>query len=287
MESVRRALRSEVSEPRLSPSKQAELAEKRVTLQRRIARWILIQAQYMPCIVAWRQRMDDLSPEDGSSNSTRVDDSHPDPNSANRGPVAPPSDVNAVTVPTESEKFPLLLPSGLHPTLMAACSTALLNKERRLRHAQLESILRDLRRLLRINAGVFNKKKQNVTGQKAGTRANTLMTQFERKIALTVARYQDVRKRLVKLDPGDAWQQRLQPMKTSDARAAHQDVQEATARKSSQHQSAGRRTLSWIWTVPRAEANQEESVTAGPTPASAQEVSEGACVCLKFHYIFS
>jgi hypothetical protein len=117
-------------------------------------------------------------------------------------------------MPTEQdiekpESIRLWLPSSLPASLReSGCVSGLLEKECRLRLAEADDALVALRRQLRITTSVFNYKKTHVsgTGQKANTRARTLLSQLTTKTRLIADRYRAARKALLVLDPDGDWQ---------------------------------------------------------------------------------
>jgi hypothetical protein len=159
-----------------------------------------------------------------------------------------PTRTDALLADQDSEKpeltklwLPSALPSGLRET---GCIGGLLDKERRLRLAEADDALVALRRQLRITTGVFNYKKTHVsgTGQKANTRARTLLTQLTTKTKLFADRYRAARKALSTLDPAGDWLRRLLPLRGEDIRGPGRGEDE---------ESEGRRQLSWIWQTVR------------------------------------
>jgi hypothetical protein len=139
------------------------------------------------------------------------------------------------------ESIKLWLPSSLPPGLReSGCVNGLVGKERRLRLAEADDALVALRRQLRITTGVFNYKKTHVsgTGQKANTRARTLLSQLTTKTRLIADRYRAARKALAILDPNGDWQRRLLPLRSEDIRGPT---------RTDDDESEGKRELSWIW----------------------------------------
>lgn len=187
------------------------LEARRATLFDRIETWRSIQTLYMPGVTQLRQTY-----------STRTD----------AMPSAHESD--------KPEDTQLWLPSSMPTNLWEnGCIAGLLDKEKRLRVAEADDALNALRRQLRIMTGVFNYKKTHVSGmgQRANTRARTLMAQITDKTRLFAERYRAARLALSKLNPNGDWQVRLQPLRTEDVRGPGRGDEE----------SEGRRELSWIW----------------------------------------
>jgi hypothetical protein len=192
------------------------MEQRRATLCDRIESWRSIQALYMPGIIQLCQ-----------TNPTRTD--------------AMPTDQDIEKPETIQLWLPSSLPANLRET---GCVSGLLEKERRLRLAEADDALVALRRQLRITTGVFNYKKTHVsgTGQKANTRARTLLTQLTTKTRLFADRYRAARKALLVLDPNGNWQHRLLPLRKGDIKGPTMTDDD---------ESEGRRELSWIWVTAR------------------------------------
>jgi hypothetical protein len=211
------------------------MERRRATLCDRIEAWRSIQAMYMPGIVQLCQ-----------INPTRTD---------------------ALLMDQDAERPELLklwLPSSVPAALReTGCTNDLVDKERRLRLAEADDALAALRRQLRITTGVFNYKKTHVsgTGQKANTRARTILSQLTAKARLIADRYRAARRALATLDPNGDWQHRLLPLRSEDIRGPT---------RTDDDESEGRRELSWIWvTASRVSVNGDEF-----------EVAEGMSPCI-------
>ena len=206
------------------------MERRRATLCDRIESWRSIQALYMPGIAQLCQ-----------TNPTRTD--------------AMPTDQDA----EKPEAIKLWLPSALPPGLReTGCISGLVDKERRLRVAEADDALVALRRQLRVTTGVFNYKKTHVsgTGQKANTRARTLLSQLTTKTRLIADRYRAARKALTILDPDSDWQRRLRPLRSEDIRGPT---------RTDDDESEGRQELLWIWVT----------TSKVPTEGDELEVAEG------------
>jgi hypothetical protein len=142
---------------RLSSLQQRELYEKRTTLHRRIQNWREIQMAYMPCVAT----LSHLPAID-------VDNAHTSSEKAENIPLWLPS------------SLPASLPSQLHIT---GISQGLADKEKRLRIAQADDALAEIRRQRRILTGLVIFKKLNVSGmgQKKNTKMRTLFKRFNNK----------------------------------------------------------------------------------------------------------
>ena len=180
----------------------AELQEKRNVLQHRITTWIDAAKTYAPTLF-------DL--------------------------------VEGDTPQGHSESFPLRLPSSFPTGARAVVyPVQLINIEQRLRLAQAEDSLNELRRLLRVSMGLWKYKTEQVgPSQRASTRARTIITRFKNKISRCANRYRAARAALIALDPNGSWKSRLRNLETKDIKGPGKDPDEAE----------GTRAISWIWTV--------------------------------------
>jgi hypothetical protein len=173
-----------------------ELQEKCNTLHRRIEAWREIQNIYMPGVQQLREASQPLSAQSFSPSSstsqawtsdTQTDSSSPTPN--------------------QLENTCLWLPSSMPQSLhLTGCTVGLAEKEIRLRLAQADDALNDLRRQLRISATLLDFKKTNIggTSQRRGTRMHNLMTRFHEKSHRGAQRYDAAFQALSALDPNGA-----------------------------------------------------------------------------------
>jgi hypothetical protein len=135
---------------------------------------------------------------------------------------------------------------------LTGCTVGLTETEIRLRLAQAEDALNDLRRQLRISATLLDFKKTNIggTSQRRGTKMHNLMARFHEKSHRGARRYDAAFQALSALDPNGAWTNRLKRLDHSkDLCLPHCDRDEEP--------SEGRRELSWIWLVPRVDCNHD------------------------------
>jgi hypothetical protein len=190
----------------------ADIEEKRASLLNRIQRWRQVQLIYMPGVGALLAQA-----------LTAASDSQ---------------------LRELAESIPLHLPSSLPRGLRTPDISAITEKECRLRVAQADDALADIRRQRRIISGLWQFKKLNVdgTGNKPQTRMRTLYARFNIRTLRFTARYRAARGALLVLDPDGDWKQRLQHLKDGDIRGPGK-VDDGT--------SNGRYILSWIWLVPR------------------------------------
>lgn len=224
--STRRVLRWHLSRPKQTIVQAAELQDKRNALQRRIETWRDIQDIYMP---GARTRH--------STTSTPAD--------------------------TQPETTNLMLPSGMTESLRGVGLVhGLVEKEGRLRVAQADDALRELRRQLRVSAQLVDFKKNTVggTSQRMATKTRTLMLRFHDKTHRCARRYSAAYTALCSLNhPGD-WRDRLQPLDHSkDMRLPGRDKEKDESKE--ERESEGRREISWIWLAPR--RNGDKDVATG------------------------
>lgn len=168
-------------------------------------------------------------------------------------------DVEGFSLGANTENLNLLLPSDSICIANCLSTGPLVEKESRLRLANMEVSLCELRRLLRIKASVYLHKKRNSVGQRSGTRSATLLSDYTARIDFTAARYRQHRGAVLRMDPDGSWRDRLKELKPADVRAAHQNESdtEETGRSSKIGEdrrvwNESRRSISWIWKVPRA-----------------------------------
>jgi len=190
----------------------ADLESKRTVLRNRIQRWRTVQLIYMPCVGG-------LLPSliAGTSES----------------PIEP------------AESLPLHLPSALPPRLRQSPELSnIVEKECRLRVAQADDALAEIRRQRRIISGLWQFKKLNVdgTGNRVATRMRTLYNRFRLRTRRCATCYRMARAALVVMDPNGSWQSRLKDLKDNDIRGPGKDD---TSLGNSRFEP------SWIWLVPR------------------------------------
>lgn len=199
----RRILKEHV-QPKLSTLQEAAVNERRAALHRRILNWQHIQTFYMPAVSKLRANQ---FIEDSSI--------------------------------TPTEDIPLYLPSGCHT--LTVIPDDLLAMEKRIRVAQAEDALVELRRLLRISSGLWQYKRTQIgPSQRAGTRARSLISRFTDKVNHSANRYRAARHALLALDAGGEWAQRLRELKAEHVKGPRRDDND---------ESEGRRELSWIWMI--------------------------------------
>ncbi|KAH8115645.1 hypothetical protein DFH11DRAFT_1507356, partial [Phellopilus nigrolimitatus] len=245
-EELRRSFMALVATKKAKPHtiQTAALHERKTALLSKIKKWRKAQLVFMPCAaIQVAQAEADLTAAASDSADTSATAS------AERRLL--------LDVP------PLCLPSELTDNLKSALPTRLklLEKETRLRLAQAEDSLAELRRLLRLKSSSLTFKKINNVGQRENTRACSVIIQFTSKIALTAERYRAARVALERLNPGGEWTERLQPLLLKDVRGIDEGEDDGK-RKSKQH-GEGRREVSWIWTRMRNGEGGDAEIDAG------------------------
>jgi hypothetical protein len=158
-----------------------------------------------------------------------------------------PAAIQQGPLPTNSydhpESIPLQLPSSLSMSSQLMLPGDLVEKEKHMRIAQAYDSLSELRRLLRISMGLSHYKYTQVGyGQRANTRARSLMQRYQAKIVRCADRYRDARSALLRLG-SDALLQ-FQVLEDCDIRRPGCDQDDDGRDK-----GEGVRELSWIWLV--------------------------------------
>ncbi|KAH9913407.1 uncharacterized protein B0H18DRAFT_960370 [Fomitopsis serialis] len=207
MEEAQRRLQSDAAGLTAhSPDDQrASIIRRRNNLQVRIDAWRETQDVYMPGVAAVRSRAAEAS-----------------------------------AAPVLAENIRLYLPSAVLGDSRVMLPSSLLEIERRLRFAQANDSLEQLRRHLRARTKLFNIKDRDVRGQRYNTRSRAYIDSVQAKIDADAERYRAAHAALLIIDPGDVakWQKVLKPLLRTDVRAMHQGLDDETE---------GRKTLSWIW----------------------------------------
>ena len=201
----RRLIRDSASLTSGSPDiKHADVVRKRNTLQVRIEAWREYQDLYMPGVTRLR-----------SETTTSA-----------RG--------------RQPENWPLHLPSQVKRDVHVPQYRSLQDIELRLRRAQANDTLDQLKRHLRARARLLSVKKHDVTGQKRNTRSWGYINTVQSRINADVSRYRAAYSALSILDSDNTsdWQRTLKPLADGDVREMKDGLPGETE---------GRRSLSWIW----------------------------------------
>lgn len=201
----------------------ADLEEKQTSLRRLIRNWREIQLVYTPHVSALL-----VSTMNGSDE----------------------------LVQERAEEMPLYLPSTLPPDVRNLPELqAVYNSERRLREAQADDSLANIRRIRRVIQGMWEFKKINISG--TGNRPNTRILDMYKSLTNKIDRYKHsyriAHAALQVLDPNGTWSLRLKVLNEKDIRGPGKDPDDPTQNS--------RYEPSWIWLV-------------GCNPSSESEVVE-------------
>jgi hypothetical protein len=163
-----------------------------------------------------------------------------------------------------AEDVPLFLPSSLSRNLQNTPEfSKTIAHEIRLRIAQADDALADIRHHLRIISGLWQFKKVNISGTGNGpnTRMRSLYNRFNHRMRQSVLRYRTARSALLAANlEGQNWEDRLKDLKDSDVRGPGKDdfyLQEAG--KANYGASKGRYEMSWIWLVPHSKSEVDRN----------------------------
>jgi hypothetical protein len=206
----------------------ADLEEKRSSLIRQIMTWRPIQLAYTPHVASLLPLVHD--------------------------------DTTGLGHYTNPESMPLYFPSSLPPDIRQRPELKhICEAEQRLREAQADDALADVRRLRRVIQGLWQFKKLNVSG--TGNRNNTRMlnsfSRFDTKLQLAANRYRVAYTALMALNlNGGSWKERLKELKPSDLRGPGRDSDNPQDGNSN-----GRFEPSWIWLVSRLPQERGENQT--------------------------
>ncbi|KAA1479653.1 hypothetical protein DENSPDRAFT_789438, partial [Dentipellis sp. KUC8613] len=235
---------------KFTTKKKLTLQDKRNALHHRIQAWRQVQCLYMPVVTTLLPKAaDDESPvQEAPRLNTSEDVSIPKP-----------------------EKEKLWMPSDLSPSHRATgILPGLADKELRLREAEAEDALHEIRRLIRIHLGLRHYKKTQVDGpsQKRNTRTREMISTFLLKRDRQFERYNAARAALDRLQPEiDApWRARLLPMCKSDLVDPSGDDGEdddgdptrkgkkALEQRRRKALGEGKKEIPWIWRTLRPDA---------------------------------
>lgn len=149
-----------------------------------------------------------------------------------------------VAVDVEDEK--LWLPSDFSlATRMAACALGLPEREIELRISQCHDALWTIREEEREIRRLTRRRRSEVEGQKALTRAQTVIDNAAKRCRFAMEKYRRCRRALERLDPNGSWQLTLRQLREEDVSnmlGASFDVDVLFAI------GAGSDHLSWLWT---------------------------------------
>jgi hypothetical protein len=162
-----------------------------------------------------------------------------------------------------AEDVPLFFPSSLSHNVNLRSTpdfSKTLAHEIRLRIAQADDALADIRHHLRIISGLWQFKKVNIsgTGNRPNTRMRSLFNRFNNRMKQSVLRYRTARSVLLAVNSGGQnWEDRLKDLKDNDVRGPGKDdfyLQEA-----GKGASKGRYEMSWIWLVPQSNSEVDRN----------------------------
>ncbi|KIM74803.1 hypothetical protein PILCRDRAFT_92417 [Piloderma croceum F 1598] len=155
------------------------------------------------------------------------------------------TNISALSTAEEPETVPLFLPSSIPSSLWyTSCASGLIDKERRLRLAQADDGLNELRRQLCISATLHDYKKVQVGGQsqKSNTQTWSLMSHFHDKTMCAAKWYSAAYKALSLIDLNGKWTTRLKYLDhNKDLRSPRCNDDDGSRETT--------RELSWIWLV--------------------------------------
>ncbi|KAI0039987.1 hypothetical protein FA95DRAFT_1503469 [Auriscalpium vulgare] len=219
-----------------TPAGKLALHEKRTALQSRVRSWRAIQQIYMPAVAALQAATLTSTPLTEDADRSKIEDE------------------------------PLYLPSAIPGEFWSqGFSIGLIDKYRRLRLAQAEDALHNLRRQLRIRAGLIHYKHVFVDGpgQKSNTRARSQILRFKGKIDRHVAQYRAAYAALLIVWPDGPWTHRLQELKPEHVRAPKDDERRV---------GEGHRVQVWIW---KAVPHEARDLPGSREDMTEEEVHEG------------
>ncbi|PPQ96654.1 hypothetical protein CVT26_010318, partial [Gymnopilus dilepis] len=221
LEEQQRSLRYDVAQnkSKLSAKQAADLQEKRNALSNRIQQWRPLQLAYTPAVAPLLLK--------------------------EQSAVLLSSDT-ALVHEGKAEEVPLLLPSAVPPSIRSTMTT-IAAKELRLRKAQAEEALEDVRRGRRMVTGLTQFKKLNIcgAGNKPNTRMRTLYKRLQRRIQRAANRYCDARKAVQQLEPVGTWCDKFRKLEQCDIRGPGKQPDDPLLMPNGRHEQ------SWIWSVGR------------------------------------
>ncbi|KAI0671900.1 hypothetical protein C8Q78DRAFT_972892, partial [Trametes maxima] len=229
-----RVLRSKAKQSQ-SDKDLTDLIQRRNALRRRIEHWAEMQGVYMPLVPRLRLQTDSSLPLSIDDDSGTPDE-NPTPDT---------------TADIAVEDILLWLPSSLPQELsIGDFAKQLLGIEFRLRFAQANDSLSDIRRIRRMLKGVSEFRRMNIdgTGGRATTRAHALYSKFLCKQDRAADRYRAAYKALLVVNPDGAWQRTLRVLLDSHLTGPYSDDRTP---------GDGQREISWIWLVPRDAASDD------------------------------
>ena len=182
---------------------------------------------------------------------------------------------------TEAEDICLWMPSGLCSSdRISVCTNNITTIEERLRESQCRDALSKLRNYLHTRAHFIKHRNTNIRGQRANTRAKTLIDSLSSKIDRVADKYQAAHAALLILRGTGDWAQELRPLQSKDIcgptastsgnidNTSDVGGSDGGGRSKKQREplrrglGEGYRTMSWIWACGTV-VSSEEGITDG------------------------
>lgn len=169
------------------------------------------------------------------------------------------SDPTSTRTPQHIDTTPLYLPSSLSLSDRdIGCKIGLADAELRLRRAQCQDSLEELRVMIHVRMRMVQYKCYEVHHVGANTRCNELIKRHEARLHQMANKYRRARKAIILLVGHGDWELELQDLKAEDIRGLEDDDPETVARKQEQRRkrrkknnqptpAEGNRVQSWIW----------------------------------------
>lgn len=166
----------------------------------------------------------------------------------------------------EAENTILLLPSSISAAIRTStCRDDITCIEEKLRDAQCHDCLHKLRNALRARVHLIKHRNRETRGQRANTRAASIISRLDGKIKMLAEKYRTAHECLIALRGRGSWEGELRPLNAHDVRGPSEDVGSlenpsdiigSNGRKWTKKQlaAASRRLgqgfmqVSWIWT---------------------------------------
>ncbi|KAJ7186909.1 hypothetical protein C8R46DRAFT_1206901 [Mycena filopes] len=230
LEEAQRRIKREVKGQPLLVSDQTErIAEMRIAFFSKLRKFRKLQAAYMP------GALQELEEEEDARDSD----------------LPPP----------KAEDVLLFLPSGLREAWRAGCRAGLSRMEEKLREGQCRDGLVRLRSALHAKGHLLMWRDDSVVGQRAATRANTLIEQVGERVDTAATKYRRAREALISLtgtEASECWRE----LRAADIQLDEEREVDTAARKrlgiigskKARRRGAGRisskdKSFSWIWTA--------------------------------------
>ncbi|EIN12129.1 hypothetical protein PUNSTDRAFT_61430, partial [Punctularia strigosozonata HHB-11173 SS5] len=224
LEDKQRAIRLRAtSSTQRTAAQRVSLQQMRVSLKHSLANYFKVQAVYMPDCPGVRDTLDGVA--DGPISDEHLGGAHP-------------------------ENARLLLPSCVKAEVRAdICRFDVAKVEYRMRIAQAEDALTDIRRLRRVYQGLRSRLRKNVfgVGQSTNTRSQAIIKGFSDKLENQKHKYRAAFNALKALDPTGNWRTYLLELNDADVSGPGQDEDDEIEQRVRLQQKYAK---SWIWTTP-------------------------------------